>query len=99
MQQIPQMRAGGFRRPGASVDATQSPLTEANPRGTHQGIPTARHTSMTGNSVFQLTRHQKKLMAASDAIQSEAPERIDYLHTVQCQCGIPYRNPGDAVRE
>ncbi len=25
------------------------------------------------------------------------PERIDFLHTVQCQCGIPYKNPGDNV--
>jgi hypothetical protein len=54
---------------------------------------------MTDDSVLQLTQHQKKLIEASSAIRSETPERIDYLHTVQCQCGIPYRNPGDAVRE
>jgi hypothetical protein len=46
-----------------------------------------------------LTRHQKKLVAASALIQAERPDRIDYLHTVQCQCGIPYNNPGDDVRE
>jgi hypothetical protein len=46
-----------------------------------------------------LTRHQKKLVETSAQIQAERPERIDYLHTVQCQCGIPYRNPGDQVRE
>lgn len=49
--------------------------------------------------LLQLTRHQEKLIEASTAIQSEPPERIDFLHTVQCQCGIPYRNPGDDVRE
>lgn len=38
-------------------------------------------------------------MAASALIQAERPERIDYLHTVQCQCGIPYNNPGDGIRE
>jgi hypothetical protein len=46
-----------------------------------------------------LTRHQKKLAEASAIIQAERPERIDFLHTVQCQCGIPYKNPGDQVRE
>ena len=53
---------------------------------------------MTG-SALQLTNHQKKLIDASTAIRSQPPERIDFLHTVQCQCGIPYRNPGDDVLE
>ena len=46
-----------------------------------------------------LTRHQKKLVEASALIRAARPDRIDFLHTVQCQCGIPYRNPGDEVRE
>jgi hypothetical protein len=46
-----------------------------------------------------LTRHQQKLVEASAMIRAERPERIDFLHTVQCQCGIPYKNPGDHVRE
>src|SRR5580704_4630872 len=46
-----------------------------------------------------LTRHQRRLIDASTAIRSEPPERIDFLHTVQCQCGIPYKNPGDGVLE
>jgi hypothetical protein len=46
-----------------------------------------------------LTRKQERLIEASSSIRSYPPERIDFLHTVQCQCGIPYRNPGDAVRE
>ena len=48
---------------------------------------------------LSLTRHQEKLIKASAIIRAEAPERIDFLHTIQCQCGIPYRNPGDDVRE
>jgi hypothetical protein len=36
---------------------------------------------------------------ASTAIRSDPPGRIDFLHTVHCQCGIPYKNPGDGVRE
>lgn len=48
---------------------------------------------------FALTRKQRKLIAASAAIRELAPERIDYLHTVQCQCGLPYRNPGAEIRE
>jgi Plasmid encoded RepA protein len=46
-----------------------------------------------------LTRKQEKLIAVSAQIQAERPERIDFLHTVQCQCGIPYNNPGNDVRE
>src|SRR5215831_16804593 len=55
---------------------------------------------MTGSpDHLTLTRHQKKLVETSAQIQAERPDRIDYLHTVQCQCGIPYRNPGEQVRE
>jgi hypothetical protein len=46
-----------------------------------------------------LTRKQERLIEASGAIRADPPERIDFLHTIQCQCGIPYRNPGDQVRE
>jgi hypothetical protein len=47
---------------------------------------------------LKLTRHEEKLVEASARIRAEPPARIDYLHTVQCQCGIPYKNPGDGVR-
>lgn len=50
-------------------------------------------------TAISLSRHQQKLLDASTAIRGAAAERIDFLHTVQCQCGIPYRNPGDDVRE
>jgi len=46
-----------------------------------------------------LTRHQRRLIDASTAIRASRPDRIDFLHTVQCQCGLPYKNPGDEVRE
>jgi hypothetical protein len=46
-----------------------------------------------------LTRKQERLIEASALIRAERPDRIDYLHTVQCQCGIPYNNPGDDIRE
>jgi len=46
-----------------------------------------------------LTRKQEQLIGASALIRAERPDRIDFLHTIQCQCGIPYRNPGEAVRE
>jgi hypothetical protein len=45
------------------------------------------------------TRTQRKRLAAAADIMSRRPDRIDFLHTVQCQCGIPYGNPGDHVRE
>jgi hypothetical protein len=52
-----------------------------------------------GGGLPTLTRHRARLIDASTAIRSEPPKKIDFLHTIQCQCGIPYRNPGDSVRE
>src|SRR6266700_3579859 len=46
-----------------------------------------------------LTRRQRQLLDTSVAIRGNPPERIDFLHSVQCQCGIPYKNPGDDVVE
>jgi hypothetical protein len=46
-----------------------------------------------------LTRKQERLVATSTAIRLDPPGRIDFLHSIQCQCGIPYKNPGDEVRE
>jgi hypothetical protein len=46
-----------------------------------------------------LTRHQRQFLDAATAIRGAPPDRIVFLHTVQCQCGIPYKNPDDAVRE
>jgi hypothetical protein len=55
---------------------------------------------MTGDpGRLTLTRRQEQLLETSLAIREAPPDRIDYLHTVQCQCGIPYKNPGDDVRE
>jgi hypothetical protein len=39
-----------------------------------------------------------KLIESAAAIMTEPPERVDFLHTVLAQCGMPHRNPGDAVR-
>jgi hypothetical protein len=47
----------------------------------------------------RLTSQQKRLLDASVSIRQAPPERIDFLHSIQCQCGIPYKNPGDGVLE
>jgi hypothetical protein len=44
-------------------------------------------------------RSLAKLLDVSTDIRTHPPERIDFLHTIQCQIGIPYKNPGDQVRE
>jgi replication initiator protein len=46
-----------------------------------------------------LTRRMEKLIDASAAIRAEPPDRIDFLHSIQCQIGLPYKNPGEGVRE
>jgi hypothetical protein len=45
-----------------------------------------------------LTPRQRKLIEAAAEIRTARPSDIDFLHTIQCQCGIPYNNPGDGVR-
>lgn len=47
----------------------------------------------------KITRRMERLIEASISIKTYPPEQIDFLHTVSCQCGLPYRNPGDDVRE
>lgn len=39
-----------------------------------------------------------RLLDAGDATAND-PDPILYQHTVFCQTGLPYRNPGDGVRE
>src|SRR6266852_4873556 len=46
-----------------------------------------------------LSRQQLRLLDTSTAIRNAPPDRINFLHAVQCQCGIPYKNPGENVLE
>jgi hypothetical protein len=46
-----------------------------------------------------LTQHQEKLLDASTLIRTVPPERMDFLHTIQCQIGLSYKNPGDDAHE
>jgi hypothetical protein len=50
-------------------------------------------------SHLTLTRKQQLLLDTSTAIRTDPPGRIDFLHSVQCQLGIPYKNPGEGVLE
>jgi len=46
------------------------------------------------------TREERltRLLDASEIAANEEPDSILYAHTVFCQTGLPYRNPGDDVR-
>jgi len=44
------------------------------------------------------TRIKQRLVDSSVAIAADDPHAIAYQHTVFCQTGLPYRNPGDDVR-
>jgi hypothetical protein len=46
-----------------------------------------------------LTTIQKRRIDAATSIRSERAKQIDYLHTIQCQTSLPYRDPGNHVRE
>lgn len=49
-------------------------------------------------SVRQPGRIKGRLVESSVRIAADDPDAILYQHTVFCQTGLPYRNPGDAVR-
>src|SRR5580704_17887605 len=46
-----------------------------------------------------LTNIQKRRIDAATSIRSERAKQIDYLHTIQCQTSLPYRDPGNHIRE
>lgn len=45
-----------------------------------------------------ITPVKRRIVEAAAEIMAERAKQIDFLHTVQCQCVLPYRNPGDGVR-
>jgi hypothetical protein len=47
----------------------------------------------------QLSLITRRLVSSSAEIIGAPPEEITYQHTVLCQVSMPFRNPGDAVRE
>ena len=52
---------------------------------------------MTDRTESTSERRRKRLLDASEATRNE-PEAVFYQHSVLCQTGLPYRNPGDDVR-
>jgi hypothetical protein len=45
-----------------------------------------------------LSRIEQRLIRSSVEIEADDPDAILFQHTVFCQTGLPYRNPGDEVR-
>jgi hypothetical protein len=48
--------------------------------------------------VKRLSRIEKRLIESAVQIEAEYPDCVLYQHTVFCQTGLPYRDPGDNVR-
>lgn len=48
--------------------------------------------------VKPLTRMQQRLIRSAVQIEEEDPDSILYMHTVFCQTGLPYRDPGIDMR-
>jgi hypothetical protein len=44
------------------------------------------------------SRVQQRLIRSAVEIEADDPDTILFQHTVFCQTGLPYRNPGDMVR-
>lgn len=49
-------------------------------------------------AIKALSRTQQRLIRSAVEIEAEDPDSILYMHTVFCQTGLPYRNPGLLVR-
>lgn len=50
-------------------------------------------------AVTPLSRVQQRLIRSAVGIQADDPESILYQHSILCQTGLPYRNPGEDQRE
>jgi hypothetical protein len=46
-----------------------------------------------------LSRVHRRLIEPIELTDEDDPQRLCFQHTVFCQTGLPYRNPGDDVRE
>ena len=42
---------------------------------------------------------QRRLVRSSAAIEADDPDAILFQHTVFCQTGLPYRNPGESCAD
>ena len=45
------------------------------------------------------SRIQQRLIRSAVEIEADDPDAILFQHTVFCQTGLPYRNPGDAAAD
>lgn len=55
-----------------------------------------------GQAVLRLPKPQtliQRRLIETSGLLTDAPEEIAYQHSILCQTGLPYRNPGDGVRE
>ncbi len=50
-------------------------------------------------NVSSLSKISKRLASSSYDISMNDPDNITYQHSVLCQTGLPYRNPGDELRK
>jgi hypothetical protein len=50
-------------------------------------------------ALHPLSRIQQRLIQSAGEIAQEDPASVLYQHTVFCQTGLPYRNPGEGQRE
>jgi hypothetical protein len=58
-----------------------------------------RHLSQALPKVKPPSRIKQRLIDSAVQIEAEGPDSITYQHTVFCQTGLPYRDPGAQVRE
>lgn len=52
-----------------------------------------------GSRPYQLTLIERRLVQSSAAAGETSPSELLFQHTVLCQASLPYRNPGDELRQ
>src|SRR5215218_5454660 len=103
------LKSRGTRRRGCYACACRGCPPLATGTGVTHGNKTMRETAMkpddpliveSGVPALQpLSRIQQRLIQSAGEIVAEDPEGTLFQHTVFCQTGLPYRNPGEGQRE
>ncbi|MCP4373261.1 MAG: plasmid encoded RepA protein [Deltaproteobacteria bacterium] len=68
----------------------------------HAPVSVVRAPDLTlpdNNGPSSLSSINKRLVRSSFEISMEEPGSITYQHSILCQTGLPYRNPGDEIRK
>lgn len=86
---------------GFVVDASVKSGAAGVPACYGRGMKDKRQNELFGEAlpdIKPLSPVERRLIRSAEEIAREEPRELLFQHTVFCQTGLPYRNPGDDVR-